>query len=297
MVAQQQQNLPQAAILNPPPGAIVRSPLGGAASGLSPSPRRLPCRAQAAPRHMRMLRNPRQLPRDAFRRQHKVHTSRRHRVARHGIIFGRPILRKRDAPLRFDRLQPQRPIRSRARENHPDRPLLLLLGQRLQERVNRTLRPGRLLARLQPQLPPLQRSAACGGMTYTWLGWTGTLSVTSRTGIARGAGQNLRQCALMVRVQMLHQHKGHARIHRQMLQQLRKGLQPARRRANAHDGQRSLQNSAWRDRAFFSPGIRFCATLLFMLTHLLLQKSAPSRSPGLSPRAFPRTPPSQPSVT
>src|SRR5437899_9780237 len=48
--------------------------------------------------------------------------------------------------------------------------------------------------------------------------------------------QNLHQCALVVGVAMLHQHKTHARVRRQMLQQVRESFQPTRRRANADDG-------------------------------------------------------------
>ncbi len=40
----------------------------------------------------------------------------------------------------------------------------------------------------------------------------------------------------MLRIQVLHQHKAHARIERQMFQQLRERLQPARGCADAHDG-------------------------------------------------------------
>ena len=41
----------------------------------------------------------------------------------------------------------------------------------------------------------------------------------------------------MVRIEMLHQHERHGSIQRQMLEQLRKGLQPSGGRADAHNQQ------------------------------------------------------------
>ena len=48
-------------------------------------------------------------------------------------------------------------------------------------------------------------------------------------------GEELSQCAGMPRVQMLHQHKSHAGIGRQMLQQVRAGLQASSRSTYADD--------------------------------------------------------------
>ena len=50
-----------------------------------------------------------------------------------------------------------------------------------------------------------------------------------------GFGEQFRQVALVGRIEMLNQHEGHARIDRQMAQQLREGLQATRRRSYAYN--------------------------------------------------------------
>ena len=54
----------------------------------------------------------------------------------------------------------------------------------------------------------------------------------------RGACQELRERAFVLRIEMLHQHEPHARIERQMREQLRERLEPARRGADADDRKR-----------------------------------------------------------
>jgi hypothetical protein len=51
------------------------------------------------------------------------------------------------------------------------------------------------------------------------------------------AGQQVRQNAVVARVQMLNQHKSHGRIGKQLLQELRQRLQPTCRRTHANHGQ------------------------------------------------------------
>ena len=54
-----------------------------------------------------------------------------------------------------------------------------------------------------------------------------------------GLGQEFGKRAMAHRVEMLHQHKPHPSIERQMPEQLRECLQPTRRRADPDDGKRS----------------------------------------------------------
>ena len=50
-----------------------------------------------------------------------------------------------------------------------------------------------------------------------------------------GPGQDLRQCAGVLRIEVLNQHKTQAGVDWQPFQQLREGIQAARRRADADD--------------------------------------------------------------
>ena len=46
-------------------------------------------------------------------------------------------------------------------------------------------------------------------------------------GKRRGARENLRERAFVLRIEMLHQHEPHARVERQVLEQLRECFEPA----------------------------------------------------------------------
>ena len=50
-----------------------------------------------------------------------------------------------------------------------------------------------------------------------------------------GPGQKLRERAVVSRIEMLHQHKAHSRVGRQILEQVRERLQTARGRANSNN--------------------------------------------------------------
>ena len=94
--------------------------------------------------------------------------------------------------------------------------------------------------------------------------------------------ENLRQRALVIRAQMLHQHKTHACVGWQMLQQLCESFQPARRRADANDRKggggifgrwrsgRELFNR--RQTRFFPPPI--FASAMFSYLAILFQASS-----------------------
>ena len=77
-----------------------------------------------------MLGDPRDVDRDAFRRQHEIHAAGLHGAVRHPIIFRRFfILGERHAAFGFDRLDPQRAVRPGARQDHAKRLSLALVGQ------------------------------------------------------------------------------------------------------------------------------------------------------------------------
>ncbi len=190
-------------------------------------------------RHIGMPGHLHQFPRNIRRREHKIHAPGRRGALRHGIIFGRlSILGKSDPAFRFDGLQSQRPIRGRAGQHHPDGPLMLVLGQRLEEIINRALRSAGLRPRLDHQDPLLDGQARVGRDDINVIGQD-RLAVGSLAHGHRGdSAQKLGQRALMRRIEMLDQHEAQARIGRQMLEQFHERFQPARRRANPNDGKR-----------------------------------------------------------
>ena len=123
-------------------------------------------RAAGPARDMRVLRDASELVRDVLRREHEVHAARGHGAARHRVVARGIVLRERDAALGLDRLQPQRAVGRRAGEDHADGPLALVLRQRLEERIDRTVRGARRRARAGASTRPRTMPRfVLGGMT------------------------------------------------------------------------------------------------------------------------------------
>lgn len=68
---------------------------------------------------------------------------------RHPVLLGRAVLRKRDAPFGLDRFQPQRAVRSGARQNDSDCLIRLIVGQRTKELIDGPVSPA---CRARPEL-------------------------------------------------------------------------------------------------------------------------------------------------
>src|SRR5713226_1673506 len=92
-----------------------------------------------------MLGNSHQLFGDVFRRKNEINTTRCDGAARHRVVFGGFILSERNATFGLDRLQSQCPVRSGARKDDADGPLVLVLGQRLEKEVDGPLPSAALL--------------------------------------------------------------------------------------------------------------------------------------------------------
>ncbi len=96
----------------------------------------------------------REFLRDLFRREHKIHAARRDRTARHRIMFSRIVLRESHAAFRFDRFEPDRPVRRRTGKYDADGPFPLVLRERFEKEINRPLRPASLTSRGKLQHAP-----------------------------------------------------------------------------------------------------------------------------------------------
>ena len=216
---------------------------------------------------MRMLCNPRQLPRDAFRRQHKVlaHPA---ATAFRGIesYLADSSCPKSNPTLRLDGLQPQRAIRCRPRKDYPDRPLLLLLGQRLQKKSMECCGPA-VCSRGSVSTGPAPYSQPPSRENLHKPGWAshrhlvGDLPHRHR----RGASQTLRQRALMDRVQIAAPAQMPCRYPPAGVPAVCvKASSFPCPRANAHDGRRfRFKPRHGRDSALHSPGVA-CWPVLFL---------------------------------
>ena len=71
----------------------------------------------------------RQLFRDTLRREDKIDATGGDRAAWHRVEARGLVLRERNAAFGFDRLQPQRSVRSRAGKNDADGPLALVIAR------------------------------------------------------------------------------------------------------------------------------------------------------------------------
>ena len=94
--------------------------------------------------HVGVLADPRQFAGDLIRRQDEIDTAASGRALRHTrVLGGRLVLGESDAARGLDFLHPQRAVGACARQDHADRGGLPVLGQRLQEQVDRQVRAAR----------------------------------------------------------------------------------------------------------------------------------------------------------
>ena len=114
-----------------------------------------------------MFRDPGELGRDAFRREHVVHAASGDGAARHGVVPRGVILRKRDAALGLDGLQAEGAIARRAGQNHANRPVTAVLGQRFEKVINGACRRACLRTGTQRDTPAVMLKSVLGGITYT----------------------------------------------------------------------------------------------------------------------------------
>ena len=181
---------------------------------------------------------PRQLPRDALRRQHEIHHPRRDGAVRHAVVFrGLFILRKRQSALGLDDAQPLGAVRRRAGKDDADGAALLVGGERAEKEIHRQMLPARLRARHETQPPVQHCEVRIRRDDIDVIGLDAHPIARFVNRERGGAREQRRQHALVLRVEVLHEHEGQPGVQRQRAEQLRERLQPARRRADADDGE------------------------------------------------------------
>ena len=192
------------------------------------------------PRHIRMLADSAQLPRNILGRQDEVDATGIHRVARHAVVLRRLlILRKRDASRRLDGAASLGAVRSRARQDDADRLLPGIFRQRAKKIVDRHVLPVGQHARTQLQHSILDGQVGVGRNHVGVIGLHHDSLSHFGDGNLGGPRQDFLQRAAMFGVEVLHQHEGHASLFRQVTQQFGECFQPARRRPDPHDGEQS----------------------------------------------------------
>ena len=188
------------------------------------------------PGNIGMRRDAGQFVRNVLWREHEIDAACGHRAARHRIVFGRLILRERNAALGLDGLQSQRAVRRGAGQNHPDGPLALVLRQGFKKHIDGAL--GAAWLRARQKFQPALRNAQIrvGRNDIDMIGLDPQIVRHFAHRHRRRARQKLRERAVMLRIEMLHQHEAQTRIEREVFQQPRERLQSAGGRADADDG-------------------------------------------------------------
>src|SRR6266850_3306344 len=116
--------------------------------------------------------------------------------------------------------------------------MALVMGQRAQEIVDRTVLAPGLLAGRQPQDAPFHAHGDARRNDIDVIRLRGYLIRDLGDGHDRGAGKDLREHAGVGGVEVLDEDKGHAGIGRQGVQELGERFEPARRCAYPDDRER-----------------------------------------------------------
>ena len=152
-------------------------------------------------------------PRHLGRRQYIVHQAGVDGTVRHAVVLGGlGVLRHRHAAFALDRPQAQGPVAAGPREHDADGPLVLVLGQRAEEKVNRQAQAaGRgLFQQLQCAVQKGHVAVGRDDVRAVGLHRHPIFDLEDlHPGIAL---DQLGEDALVVRGQVLHQDKGHAGI-------------------------------------------------------------------------------------
>jgi hypothetical protein len=167
-----------------------------------------------------------QLFRDGGRRQHEI--GRRCGGARHHVeLRALGILRERDSARVANGLQSERTVCVIARKHHADRVALLVLRQRAEEEVERTMRHLRR-ARRQKESAVADRHLRIG-RNHVDLVLLDGHPIGHLLYRNRGrAGEDVDEQAGMMRIEVLDDHEGQPRIHRQRGDEIAEGVQAAR---------------------------------------------------------------------
>src|SRR5512133_3154080 len=196
-------------------------------------------------------------------------------ASRHGIVAGGIILGERDAALGFDRFQPGGAVTGGAGEDDADGTLALILGEGFEESINGASGAAVLIAGMELKDAFSNREAGVGRNGVNVVGFDAEIIGDLLDRHRRHPSEELRKGALVLGVEVLDEHKPHASVGRQMLQQLREGLQPAGGSADADEGERDLPwwsepaGNLWFGRSF-TGSVRLMNLLAISRLHLAL---------------------------
>ena len=141
--------------------------------------------------------------------RHGVHHICVNRAARHAVKLGRGRrLRKSGAAGLPNRTQAQRAIRAHARQNDANAVVLPVIGERLEEKINRLAQATRFGRLKQMQHTMHQGQVPAGRNHIDVVGFDGHLVCRLLHRHRRTALQQLHQHALAVRIPVLHHHDG-----------------------------------------------------------------------------------------
>ncbi len=174
--------------------------------------------------------------RDLLRIHDEVDATAVDRGLGHRSMLGRTlVLSERDPPHRLDLAQPERTVRPRPRKDHRDRLALLLLGERPQEEIDGKVGPPLHRSGREVKQPARDRQIRVRRNDVHVIR-ADRQPVGRRKDRHQGRlPQEVRQVALVCRVQMLDQHVSHADLGRKMFQKRRKGLKTPGRGADPDD--------------------------------------------------------------
>ncbi len=166
-------------------------------------------------------------------RENEVHATGCDGVAGHVSIFRRLALREGNPALRFDGFHAHRAVRRRSGENYPGF-VPPFFRQRAQEEVD-----GQMVLRRRARhrvQAPLQNSHIHIRRNHVdAIGLYRHAVFDLRHGDLGRPAQQFRQGAFVLGGKVLHQHKGHPGLSRQVPKQLRESLPTARGSPNAND--------------------------------------------------------------
>jgi hypothetical protein len=173
------------------------------------------------------------------RGQFVVHKPRGDGAARHAVVFGGlRVLGHNHAALALDGPHPQGAVAAGAREHHADGPLALVMGQRPEKEVDGQALAawGRRLQQLQRAVQERHVAARRDDIGAIGLHLHAVLDLKDLH--TRVSPDQVGQNALVIRGQVLHQHKGHTRVSvcGHAGEEGLKGRQTPGRSADAHNG-------------------------------------------------------------
>jgi hypothetical protein len=171
----------------------------------------------ARPRPL-VLRDACELGGNVLGREHEVHGSGGHGAARHRVVARGIILRECDPALGLDGLQAQCAVGGGARENDADGTVALVFCECVEEKINRSMRRSCLGARPEGQHArgDAQTLVRRNDVDVIRLDAQVVGHLVDRE--RRRASEQLRERAVMRRIEMLHEYDTHARIDRQVLE-------------------------------------------------------------------------------